>query len=345
MSSQRSAVLATALSLALAACDFGTDPPLEGVRFHPPLAGTPMMDLFYGGYLDHAPEGSVRDYECGPQTYDGHTGVDILLRNFAVQDSGIAVLAAAKGTVEHVSDGQPDRNTSWDGTAGLGNRVVLQHGNGLQTYYGHLRRGSVAVRAGETVEAGTVLGLVGSSGRSNWPHLHFEVRQGGRAVDPFSGDCSSGTTLWTDQLPYQNEFKVLDGGLTSDLPLTRAALLERPPSVRAVPEDQGEMGFWIQMVNQAPAFVRIQVRGPAGDPVHEVSGNVGYAWIRYLTTVVPVAGLLTAGEWEVRAYQNGVPIWAEPFRVEAAEGSVARTAAIRLHGIQVIDQAPDGGYR
>ena len=59
---------------------------------------------------------------------------------------------------------------------------MLAHGNGLRTLYAHLSRMNVVV--GRRLEAGTQLGLVGSSGRSNGPHLHFETRVRGAVVDP-----------------------------------------------------------------------------------------------------------------------------------------------------------------
>ena len=63
-----------------------------------------------------------------------------------------------------------------------GQYVVLAHGDDLETVYGHASR--LLVTAGEQVRRGEVIGLSGSTGRSTAPHLHFEVRVRGRAVDP-----------------------------------------------------------------------------------------------------------------------------------------------------------------
>ena len=65
---------------------------------------------------------------------------------------------------------------------GYGRMVVVQHIGGYQTVYAHL--GKILVPVGAKVDGGTPLGLVGSSGRSTGPHLHFELRYGGRPVDP-----------------------------------------------------------------------------------------------------------------------------------------------------------------
>jgi murein DD-endopeptidase MepM/ murein hydrolase activator NlpD len=60
--------------------------------------------------------------------------------------------------------------------------VEVDHGNGLATRYGHLS--GIAVREGQNVDAGALLGRIGSSGRATGPHLHYEVRIDDEAVDP-----------------------------------------------------------------------------------------------------------------------------------------------------------------
>jgi murein DD-endopeptidase MepM/ murein hydrolase activator NlpD len=66
---------------------------------------------------------------------------------------------------------------------GYGNYVVIDHGNGYQSLYGHLSR--IFVNAGESVGRGAVIGLMGSTGRSTGPHLHFEIRQRGVQKNPY----------------------------------------------------------------------------------------------------------------------------------------------------------------
>ncbi len=91
-------------------------------------------------------------------------------------------IAAAEGTpIRSVRDGTV---TFAGESGGYGNLVVVDHGDGLESRYAHCR--AVSVREGETVQAGSLVGSVGSTGRSTGPHLHFEVRQGGRPVDPAS---------------------------------------------------------------------------------------------------------------------------------------------------------------
>jgi LysM repeat protein len=97
----------------------------------------------------------------------GHTGIDIDNR------ARPPVYAAAAGTVEY---------TGWLG--GYGNLIIVNHGSGLRTYYAHLDK--FYVSEGQTVTKGAAIAKMGSTGRSTGPHLHFEVRQHGRPVNPLS---------------------------------------------------------------------------------------------------------------------------------------------------------------
>jgi len=100
------------------------------------------------------------------QAARNHEGVDI------AAPWGTGVYVAAEGSV---------LRTGYD-PAGYGRFVEVRHPNGMTTLYGHLSRLDVA--SGDAVEAGARIGLVGSTGRSTGPHLHFEVRRGDRQVNP-----------------------------------------------------------------------------------------------------------------------------------------------------------------
>lgn len=102
-------------------------------------------------------------------TWKYHSGIDI------AASSGTNVVAAASGTVILSVD---------YGNASYGECIVIDHGGGVTTLYGHMIRGSRRVSVGDTVSAGQVIGLVGSTGVSTGPHLHFEVRENGVCVDP-----------------------------------------------------------------------------------------------------------------------------------------------------------------
>jgi flagellar protein FlgJ len=92
---------------------------------------------------------------------------------------GIDLAATAGMPVKAASDGR----VAFSGTApGYGNIVVLEHADGYETRYAHNENN--LVRKGEEVKAGQVVASVGDTGRSTGPHLHFEVRKDGRAIDP-----------------------------------------------------------------------------------------------------------------------------------------------------------------
>jgi murein DD-endopeptidase MepM/ murein hydrolase activator NlpD len=86
-------------------------------------------------------------------------------------DPGTPVLAAGNGVVTFAGR-----------QGGYGNVIYVDHGNGVTTRYGHLRR--ILIHKGDVLTAGTKIGQVGSTGRATGPHLHFEVRLDGRDVDP-----------------------------------------------------------------------------------------------------------------------------------------------------------------
>ncbi len=102
-----------------------------------------------------------------------HSGIDIGAWY------GDSVMAAKGGTVIVVDTPVPGQDT---GGSGYGNYVVIDHGNGISTLYGHMR--NVYVTNGQWVNQGECIGEVGSTGTSSGPHLHFEVREYGSAVDP-----------------------------------------------------------------------------------------------------------------------------------------------------------------
>jgi len=126
------------------------------------LAGIPQvrpssMDFITSGF----------GYRSDPFTGAGamHAGIDFK------GPVGAPIYAAAQGTVSFAGRKQ-----------GYGNCVEIVHGNGLMTRYAHMSKFRVAV--GQSVEAGHVIGAIGNTGRSTGAHLHFEVRVGGRAVNP-----------------------------------------------------------------------------------------------------------------------------------------------------------------
>lgn len=192
-------------------------PPAPGARLRLPYAGAERdrVQLLPVFGFDHDPEDRTRS-ECldhqgraFPYCYDGHTGTDFLLRGgFAAMDrADTQVVAAASGRVVAREDGRYDRchagdggQVTCDGHPIEPNFVVLEHANGWQTRYLHLRQGSVPVQVGDHVRCGDRIGYVGSSGNSSLPHIHLAVYDpSGRVLDPYAGPQSQPWSLWVTQ--------------------------------------------------------------------------------------------------------------------------------------------------
>ncbi len=185
-------------------------------------------------YPDHDSGAGAKNYLCGASTYDGHDGTDIRVLDTS---KTAPVIAAAPGIVMGTRDGVTDRlmKTGADKTAvanrECGNGVLIEHRDGWQTQYCHMKSGSVAVRKGDKVSAGTRLGDIGFSGAVEFPHLHLTLRRNKKVVDPFSGLLSDACAaedrpIWSteasSELAYV-ESAVLQVGL-SDRMLTKTDL-------------------------------------------------------------------------------------------------------------------------
>ena len=202
--------LAFGIALSLVAQGGCTARAADALVLDLPLACTLGETCLVQQYVDHDPSPAARDYQCGTLSYDAHNGTDFRLPSLAAQRAGVEVLAAAPGVVLRLRNDMDDVAMPAGGRIALGNRlcgngVVIAHRDGWQTQYCHMARGSVRVRAGQSVEAGTALGRVGLSGATVFPHLHFTVRHNGAIVDPFAfgaaaDSCGGGTSLWRPAL-------------------------------------------------------------------------------------------------------------------------------------------------
>ena len=120
-------------------------------------------------------------YRTDPVTGEGgqgHKGIDLTLwRGYSALS---AIGAAWDGTVTDVRDGVE----GFDTVRSAGNRVTIDHGDGVVTKYYHLANGSIPVQVGDSVTAGQVIGQMGSTGYSTGAHLHFQLEIYGEPVDP-----------------------------------------------------------------------------------------------------------------------------------------------------------------
>jgi murein DD-endopeptidase MepM/ murein hydrolase activator NlpD len=213
--------------LILLACAGGGSPPdtaaieadtvLRGaLSFRLPLEEPDLFSLRIG--VDHDPTvyedqlWTCTDYagRAFPSCYDQHDGSDYILEGgFETMDAGSTVIvAAADGVVVATEDGHYDRchadlgsaDVSCDGYEMIANSVTIEHDTGNRTLYWHMKTDSVLVEVGQAVSAGDPLGLVGSSGFSSMPHLHFELQDSaGGFIDPYAGEYSQPETWWCQQ--------------------------------------------------------------------------------------------------------------------------------------------------
>jgi murein DD-endopeptidase MepM/ murein hydrolase activator NlpD len=153
-----------------------------------------------------------RDYACGARTYDSssgynHQGTDLYLWPFAwnkMAAGDVMVIAAADGVIIHREDGNQDQSCGFNGLRW--NAVYVRHADGSIAWYGHLKRNSLTPKnVGDTVTTGEYLGLVGSSGNSTGPHLHFELHDVNfNQIDPYTGSCNlmNSESWWAVQPAY-----------------------------------------------------------------------------------------------------------------------------------------------
>lgn len=139
-----------------------------------PLSYTESIDIL-GDKLRYIPIGSPVE---GRITSTFGNRRHPISRNWH-QHHGIDLAVDNRAPVASVADGTVIK-AGWKG--GYGRAVVIDHGNGIQTVYGHLSR--ISVNEGEKLCRGQLVGLIGSTGRSTGPHMHYEVRVNGKPVDP-----------------------------------------------------------------------------------------------------------------------------------------------------------------
>ncbi|QOR66640.1 M23 family metallopeptidase [Cytobacillus suaedae] len=134
---------------------------------HIVIKGTKVVPSRGTGQLAWPAVGGYISSKMGYRWGQMHKGIDI------ARPSSRTIKAADNGTIVYAG---------WDG--GYGNKVIINHNNGLRTVYAHLS--SITVRVGQTVSKGQQLGNMGSTGNSTGVHLHFEVYKNGKLVDPLN---------------------------------------------------------------------------------------------------------------------------------------------------------------
>ncbi len=253
-------------------------------------------DCFILLYSDRDPSPKAVDFGCGRQTYDTHKGTDFAISDEKIMAKGVAVEAVAPGKVLRVRDGIPDRRvknqSDRDAVKNIecGNGMVIDHGNGWETQYCHLRNGSVVVKPGTVVKTGTELGMVGESGLASFPHVHLSFRYQGKIVDPFVGaNAKSGcniarNSIWQQPLSYKPT-GLIRGGFAAAAP-TMDDLWSGKFYDTVLPGNSAALIFWVQIYGVLPGDEEhYQLFAPNGDRVIDNKKEIKSAkktWMGYV---------------------------------------------------------------
>jgi hypothetical protein len=316
--------------------------PLSNPRFRPPET----LDFRFGFgptlkisaqmvcriFVDLNPTTQLKDFGCGTRTYDGHKGNDLSLFPFSwrlMDAKEVEIIAAAPGTIIGKADGNSDRSCAMNGAPV--NFVIVRQDDGLDALYWHMKTGSVSTKpVGSRVQAGEVLGLVGSSGNSTGPHLHFELRtQSGHTVDPWQGACgTSPKTHWRHQPETVHSDIVRIATHADFVPNNSNGCLNPDPRYKNVFKAGDTVAGAVYLRDQRTP-VTISFIRPDGT-VHYTwtSASANYNFSYWYLTMTVSGG--SAGTWKVRG-KLGSKIMEQAFIVGTAPGvttlSLTRTPA------------------
>ncbi len=241
------------------------------LKFRLPLNGAQGLRWTINNFVDLAGrKNQLRDYRGktgrNAKTYDNHAGIDFDVPNFRAMQRNYAIVAAAPGVVERIKENQFDKNTNCNRK--IWNAVLIRHNNGFTSTYGHLKKNSVPVKVGQRVKAGQKIGVVGSSGCSYHPHLHFEVRDcANRVVDPMQSN------MFRTKPNYNSPLRLMDLALKAG-PFKSYVALQKPPlnNTKSILLAQ-KLGIGLYVSgSKAQDLYRVRFINPDGRPAfkHEV---------------------------------------------------------------------------
>ncbi len=301
-------------------------------KFVFPVTGTPNVDFAINNYVDVDPRpGQRADYRGGPFQNDGHDAWDINAVDFSAQDAGVPIVAAAGGIVVQVVDGNFDRETTT--TNRPANLVVIDHGNGWRTTYLHLAANSIVVQVGQEVQQGQLLGLMGSSGNSTAPHLHWGVFYRGAAVE-------TGLALqdyWISPPVYQGDAPptVMKSGISNYNPTSE--LGEGPSDVRVFPTAQNwSVFYWYHVSNyRANSQVQVVWYRPDGTVFTTSSHEPNFQQPSRWQWTIGTNWKSMTGTWQVALFVDGTEIDRQAFEVVASGGTPE--IALRQGSTYIVD--------
>jgi hypothetical protein len=202
-------------------------------HFNLPLDCVLGEDCWVMNYVDMGVEdGKSLDPACLNRTYENHKGTDIAILDEKIMEEGVNVIAPLDGIITKIRDGEDDL---WANDVELeaikaqrkecGNAVMIDHGNEVETIYCHMKKGSIKVKPNQKIKSGDIIGQIGLSGLTQFPHLHFGIVQEGKILDPFTGQNNLNScgkkigSLWNKELDIQYQpFVMHNAGFLNDIP-------------------------------------------------------------------------------------------------------------------------------
>lgn len=285
----------------------------------PPMLGLPAdctlgETCFIQQYVDFDPGPGASDFMCEGLSYDGHRGTDFGLPSMRAMRAGVPVIASAPGRVRGIRDGMADRLYTDDMAAELegkdcGNGVAIRHEGGWETQYCHLRQGSVRVEAGQQVGRGDVLGLIGLSGRTQFPHVHLTLRREGEVVDPFDPDgqitcgAPSRETLWLDAPEYRPG-GLLSAGFSTAVPSFDDIKEGIAGRSDLAPDAPALVAWGYAFGGRAGDVMEISIMGPAGE-VFSHTATIDKAQAQFFRAAGRRA---PSGGWEAGSYSAEISL-------------------------------------
>ena len=236
-------------------------------------------DCWILNYVDMGPDDDKKtDHNCLERTYDGHKGTDFAIEDEAAMKRGVNVLAAMEGTIIRVRDSEPDRWASKEELDQIkkerkecGNAIMIDHGDGLQSIYCHLKQGSVKVKPGNKVKSGDVIGQVGLSGFTQFPHVHFGVIWEGALMDPFTGvDNTKSCTdfkrsMWNKELDVKYQPLVIQNAGFSDIVPELSSLEKKSKTPPTISATTNIFAFWAIMLGSREGDkIIMEIKNPDG---------------------------------------------------------------------------------
>ena len=226
--------------------------------FNLPIDCTIGEDCWVMNYVDMGINDDKRtDPACYNRTYNNHKGTDFAILDGKVMEKGVQVIAPMDGTVTKIRDGEEDLWATKEQLDEIranrkecGNVVLIDHGDGLETIYCHMKKDSITVKPNQKVKIGDKIGEVGLSGLTEFPHLHFGILKDKKIIDPFTGQnnhkkCGKRIkSLWHRDTNLQYQPMIIQSiGFANDIPDLHK--LERDNDQKdTLPLDINAFTFW-----------------------------------------------------------------------------------------------------